>query len=614
MRPPPRPGSARSSSRSGRAPRRDRGRSRRGGRTRAGRACPRGLSAMNASSSLAGVGRHRPVVARVDPLDHPHVVGHELVEQHVDAPVGGQEVAVAHARAQQPVDAVDPVLGERLGFDRGAAHAVAVREHRDRRLDHRHRIAVRDRERRVGERREQRRDLLEVLRRLQHPAVRAAEEREHLQHLLHVRVVRALVEREVEVAPARHPGQPLERVRREVEVLELDLLLDRGRVLVVHRAAAAAPSASAPRSRAGSARSAGRRRRGPGPSPGTRARFEALPVRERPQPGVGRDEVHEVRRARAGQADHDDRRRQLDGEDLGPAAHEVLDEEARGEQAQRALVDREPAERSEPGVGFDRGDHRVEPRAEAGIAEVVAAGAVARRARASRRRRSGCRASRRSRAPRAARRRGCGSRRSSMRIASVTTASSRSSRFVALRTSPSSQRVSQKFAPSVLGEQLLVRARGTRRARRGARRRPRARARTGAPRSSGSVGDERRGARPRPRRRRPRARRSRPRPARAARRRDRASSAGGTSPRTSPRSRGRSSRPGRTPRRDRGRSGSRISRIAVHTSSPSFIAATVASCTYCTASRMRSHSCADRAPRRAPGRDGRAAAPRARGR
>ena len=65
------------------------------------------------------------------------VVGHELVEEHVDAAVGGQEVAVADARPQEAVDTIDPVLGERLGFDRGAAHAVAVREHRDRRLDHR---------------------------------------------------------------------------------------------------------------------------------------------------------------------------------------------------------------------------------------------------------------------------------------------------------------------------------------------------------------------------------------------------------------------------------------------------------------------------------------------
>ena len=58
-------------------------------------------------------------VARVDPLDHRHVVGHELVEEHVDGAVGGQEVAVAHARPQQPVDAIDPVRRERFRLDRG---------------------------------------------------------------------------------------------------------------------------------------------------------------------------------------------------------------------------------------------------------------------------------------------------------------------------------------------------------------------------------------------------------------------------------------------------------------------------------------------------------------
>ena len=73
---------------------------------------------MNASSCARASGVIGAAVALVDPLDHRHVVGHELVEQHVDAAVGREEVAVADARAQEPVDAIDPVLGERLGFDR----------------------------------------------------------------------------------------------------------------------------------------------------------------------------------------------------------------------------------------------------------------------------------------------------------------------------------------------------------------------------------------------------------------------------------------------------------------------------------------------------------------
>ena len=85
-----------------------------------------------------------------------------------------------------------------------------------------------------------------------------------------------------------------------------------------------------------------------------------------------------MRRARAGEPDHDDRRGQLDIEDLGPAADEVLDEQAAREQANGALTDREPPERPEPGVGLDRVDHRPQPGAEARVAEVVAAGPGAR--------------------------------------------------------------------------------------------------------------------------------------------------------------------------------------------------------------------------------------------
>ena len=150
-----------------------------------------------------------------------------------------------------------------------------------------------------------------MLRRLQHPTARAPQEREHLQHLFHVRVVRALVEREVEVAPGRHTGQPFECVRREVEVLELDLLLDRARVLVVHRPQerhhldlrlVVAPAPLEPRIHAVTV----------GPVTRARTRLAALPVGQRAQPRVGGHQVHEVGRARSRQPDDDDRRRQLD--------------------------------------------------------------------------------------------------------------------------------------------------------------------------------------------------------------------------------------------------------------------------------------------------------------
>ena len=189
-----------------------------------------------------------------------------------------------------------------------------------------------------------------------------------------------------------------------------------------------------------------------------------------------------MRRARAGEPDHDDRRGELDLEDLGAPAHEVFDEQPGREQPDRALVDREPAERAETGVGLDRGDHRVEPGRKPGSPKSSHRARSRARRRAARRRRSGCRASRRSRARRAAPASRRGSRRSSMRIVVGHGASRRSSRFVALRTSPSSQRVSQKFArPCSASSCSCARAVRVERAAVLARR-PRARARRAAPR------------------------------------------------------------------------------------------------------------------------------------
>jgi len=101
----------------------------------------------------------------------------------------------------------------------------AVGDHGERRLDHRERIAVRDHQRRVGERALERHELLHVLRRLQHPAARPAQPGQHLQHLAPVQVVRRLVVGLVPVAPAQRPAQPLEVVRGEVDLLQLDLLV-----------------------------------------------------------------------------------------------------------------------------------------------------------------------------------------------------------------------------------------------------------------------------------------------------------------------------------------------------------------------------------------------------
>src|SRR5262249_2850656 len=104
----------------------------------------------------------------------------------------------------------------------------------DRRLQHRNRVAQRQRDRRVRKRLYERGQLLEMLRRLQYPSTRTAQETQHLQLPAQERVVHALVEREIGVAPPRHARVPFEGVRAEIEVDELAVLLDAPRWAVVH--------------------------------------------------------------------------------------------------------------------------------------------------------------------------------------------------------------------------------------------------------------------------------------------------------------------------------------------------------------------------------------------
>src|SRR5262249_61257320 len=101
----------------------------------------------------------------------------------------------------------------------------------------------------------------------------------------------------VEVAPRTRSRLPLERVRREVGVLELDLFFDRGRILMVHRAQerhylhlCLVVTLAALEARVDAVAR--------GPVAGERARLEALPVRQRATPGGGRRPGHEVRGAR----------------------------------------------------------------------------------------------------------------------------------------------------------------------------------------------------------------------------------------------------------------------------------------------------------------------------
>ena len=113
-------------------------------------------------------------------------------------------------------------------------------------------------------------------------------------------------------------------------------------------------------------------------------RLEALPVGERAQPRVGRDQVHEVRGARARQADHDDRARDLDLEDLGVAAQQVLEAQPVREVADAVAAARRGGRaRSSSRSSSTAASQTREARAEVVGAEVREPGAAARAASSS---------------------------------------------------------------------------------------------------------------------------------------------------------------------------------------------------------------------------------------
>ena len=87
----------------------------------------------------------------VDARHHGQVVGHELVEVHVDGAVGRQDVALLGAAAEHPLEPVRPVAAHDLDVDPVAGEARRVGDHRDHRRGHRHRVPVRDDEGGVGE-------------------------------------------------------------------------------------------------------------------------------------------------------------------------------------------------------------------------------------------------------------------------------------------------------------------------------------------------------------------------------------------------------------------------------------------------------------------------------
>ena len=200
----------------------------------------------------------------------------------------GQDVAVAHARPQHLLDARAPVPAHDARVGVVGAEARAVGDHRAERHGDGHRIAVRDDVRRVREHGRERAELLEVLGRLEDPAFAAAQELEHLEDLAQVPVRRRLVVRLVVVAPRRHRRDRLEQHRREVDREELDLLVDVPRRHLVHALEVRQRVVEEAERRCRCGRWRGSGSPGAGCSDCGEHRFEALPVGQRPQRGVGR--------------------------------------------------------------------------------------------------------------------------------------------------------------------------------------------------------------------------------------------------------------------------------------------------------------------------------------
>ena len=227
-------------------------------------------------------------------------------------------------------------------------------EHRDGGLDDRDRITMGERDRGVEERFHQRTDLLECcgdLRTQRRGRVGTSAPSTSSSGARSAPADRARGSsraRRVRVRATR------ERVGRRVHIEELYFFLDRGGEAIVHVLGQ-------------------RRHRRFGsvilgaPPPARidpvhiraiameRERFLALPVRQRPEPGVGREQVDEVGRTGAGEADDDQRTLDLHGVDLGVTPDQVSQQQTAGEEAQHAAPQDQAPQVGEIPVALDRG-------------------------------------------------------------------------------------------------------------------------------------------------------------------------------------------------------------------------------------------------------------------
>ena len=178
-----------------------------------------------------------------------------------------------------------------------------------------------------------------------------------------------LVQAQVVVPPRRDPGVPLEDVGAQVEVDQLAVLLDAPRRAVVHQRCQGGDlpghlvGGEAPEVPGIHAVAAGSVAE-------DRGRLDHLPPGHRAEPGVGGQQVDQVRGARPGQPDHDDRWLERHVVGLGMAGHEVLEAQPRLQQPDEPVAHDVPAQPGQPGVGLHRVDLGRQPFGQRGVPEL----------------------------------------------------------------------------------------------------------------------------------------------------------------------------------------------------------------------------------------------------
>ena len=253
---------------------------------------------------------------------------------YVDRPVRRQGVVLLGTLAQHALEPIGPVGAHAFDIDPIPRQPRRVGDHRHHGRCDRHRIPVCDDERGIGKGVDQGWELLKVLRCLEDPPGSASEPLQNLEDSAEVGVRRSLITGQIGITPGGHGSCGLEEHGGEVDGQELNLLVG---VLDRHFVHAVEVGQRSIEKGERHVRALQARVGGTGLRPVTRSRqdrFQALPVGERPQRGVGRQEVVEMRRARAGEPADDDRCHNLLVEDLGMSSNEVLDEQPVLQQAE----------------------------------------------------------------------------------------------------------------------------------------------------------------------------------------------------------------------------------------------------------------------------------------